>query len=233
MSLNILAIIPARGGSKGVPGKNSKLLAGKPLIAYSIEAAQASKLILTTIVSTDDEQIAAIAKHYGAEVPFIRPAELATDSARSLDVVLHAIDFLTSQERYFDAVCLLQPTTPFRAEGFIDTCIDTFIEQKVDSLVSVQVVPHEYNPHWTFESDANGNLHIATGEENIISRRQDLPKAFIRDGSVYLTKVSVLKEQQSLYGKSIGYVESDAIQYVNIDTLEDWALAEKLIAGRK
>ncbi|MES2559957.1 MAG: acylneuraminate cytidylyltransferase family protein [Bacteroidota bacterium] len=230
--MNILAIIPARGGSKGIPGKNSKLLGTKPLIAYTIEAAQACKLIQTTIVSTDDVVLAAIAKQYGAEVPFLRPASLATDNARSIDVVLHALEVLSSQGRSFDAVCLLQPTTPFRAEGFIDQCITAFISHQSDSLVSVQPVPHEYNPHWTFEPDASGHLHIATGEESIISRRQDLPKAYIRDGSVYLTKVSVLKSH-SLFGKTVAYVESDSSDYVNIDTPEDWTLAETLLSRRR
>ncbi|MES2779032.1 MAG: acylneuraminate cytidylyltransferase family protein [Bacteroidota bacterium] len=231
--MNILAIIPARGGSKGIPGKNTKLLGDKPLIAYSIEAALASKHIHSTIVSTDDETIAAIAKQFGADVPFVRPSELATDSARSVDVVLHAIDFVAAQGKHFDAICLLQPTTPFRAQGFIDTCIRSFIKQQVDSLVSVQAVPHEYNPHWIFEPDTNGHLHIATGEESIIPRRQELPKAYIRDGSVYITKVDVLTNQHSLYGKTIGYIESDAAYHVNIDTPEDWALAETFIAHRK
>lgn len=231
--MKILAIIPARGGSKGVPGKNSKLLGDKPLIAYSIQAALASQKIHTVITSTDDETIAGIAKQYGALVPFMRPSELATDTARSLDVVLHAVHFLESQNQYYDAVCLLQPTSPFRAEKFIDHCIETFIQQQVDSLVSVRSVPNEYNPHWVFEPDANNRLHISTGEETIIARRQDLPKAYIRDGNVYITKVSVLKQQQSLYGKTIGYVESDAENYVNIDTPEDWKLAEQLLILRK
>lgn len=231
--MNILAIIPARGGSKGVPGKNSKLLGNKPLLAYTIEAAQASKYLHTTLVSTDDEAIGNIAKQYGAEVPFTRPPALATDTARSVDVVLHALEFMEAAGHRFDAVCLLQPTTPFRAPGFIDTCIETFIKLQVDSLVSVRTVPPEYNPHWIFEANANGHLHISTGEEEIISRRQDLPKAYIRDGSVYLTKVAVLKNNHSLYGKTIGYVESDATSYVNIDTPDDWALAEKLIANKQ
>lgn len=230
--MNILAIIPARGGSKGVPGKNIKLLGDKPLIAYSIEAALTSKLISNIIVSTDDENIANIATQYGAEVPFLRPADLATDTARSVDVVLHTLDFLAARDQHFEAVCLLQPTTPFRTKGFIDQCINTFIKQRVDSLVSVQPVPHEFNPHWTFEPDASGHLRIATGEESIVSRRQDLPKAYIRDGSIYLTLVSVLKNQHSLYGNTIGYVESDTADYVNIDTIDDWAVAEKLLTKR-
>jgi len=231
--LKILAIIPARGISKGVPKKNSKLLGNKPLIAYTVEAALVCKNINTVITSTDDESIARIAKEYGSQVPFIRPAELATDSARSLDVVLHSVLFLESQGHFFDAVCLLQPTSPFRAHGFIDRCIETFIQQQVDSLVSVQAVPSKYNPHWTFEQDENGQLKIATGEDSIITRRQDLPKAYIRDGNVYLTKISVLKDQQSLYGKTIGYVESDPEYYVNIDTPEDWKVAEHLLSMRK
>jgi N-acylneuraminate cytidylyltransferase len=154
--LRLLAIIPARGGSKGVPKKNSKLLGDKPLIAYSIEAALLCTQFDSVVVSTDDENIAKLSKQLGAEVPFIRPAELATDEAKSIDVVLHCIQYLEAQGKYFDAVCLLQPTSPFRKPAFIKQCINAFIKQKVDTLISVLPVPHEYNPHWVYEPDNKG-----------------------------------------------------------------------------
>jgi CMP-N,N'-diacetyllegionaminic acid synthase len=225
--MKILGIIPARGGSKGVPGKNIKILGNKPLIAYTIESAKES-LLSDIIVSTDSEEIAAIAREYGATVPFIRPAALATDSAKSIDVVIHAVEEMQKLGKQYDAVVLLQPTNPFRPEGFIDKAITLFNEKKCDALVSVLPVPHEYNPHWVFEPDANGYLHIATGDATIIPRRQELPKAFYRDGSIYITRTEVLLSQQSFYGETLSYIEADPALHVNIDTLEDWALAEKL-----
>ena len=226
--MKILGIIPARGGSKGVPGKNIKLLGGKPLLAYTFEASKASKLLHKTILSTDDNDIIACAAKLGLEVPFTRPDYLATDTAKSIDVVKHAIDFFENQGEYFDAVCLLQVTTPFRAEGIIDSAIQKFIDSKADALISVLKVPHEYNPHWTFEEDSNGNLRIATGEKNIISRRQDLPDTFHRDGSIYLTKTEFIKNG-TFYGNSLSYIESNPKIHANIDTLDDWGKAEQLI----
>ena len=227
--MKILAIIPARGGSKGVSGKNSKLLGDKPLIGYTIEQAILSNSFSKIIVSTDDESIARIAVDFGAEVPFIRPSELATDTVSSIAVVQHAIDFLEAENEFFDAICLLQPTSPFREKGFISKAITTFLTANSDALVSVLSVPHEYNPHWVFESDENKMLQIATGEKEIIKRRQDLPKAFIRDGAVYLSKVTVIK-QGTFYGEKLSYLESNPDFYVNIDTMEDWIKAEQKLA---
>lgn len=227
--MRILAIIPARGGSKGVPGKNIKLLGDKPLIAYSIEQAVEGKLLSKIIVSTDDEVIANVAREYGAEVPFLRPQELAIDTSSSIEVVQHAVEFLESQGEFFDTVCLLQPTSPFRERGFIDKAITVFIEKKSDALVSVLSVPYEFNPHWTFESNENGMLRIATGEKEIIKRRQDLPNAFFRDGSIYLTKMESIKKG-TFYGESLSYIESNSQLYVNIDAMVDWENAEQKLA---
>jgi CMP-N,N'-diacetyllegionaminic acid synthase len=224
--MKILAIIPARGGSKGVPGKNIKLLGDKPLIGYSIEQAIASNSFSKIIVSTDDEAIAKIAIEFGAEVPFIRPSELANDTASSIEVVQHAVDFLASKNELFDAICLLQPTSPFREKGFIDKAIALFSSANSDALVSVLQVPHEYNPHWVFEADENGVLQIATGEKEIIKRRQDLPKSFFRDGAIYLTKIESINKG-TFYGKQLSYIESNPNFYVNIDTMEDWIKAEE------
>ncbi len=224
--MKVIAIIPARSGSKGVPGKNIRLLGSKPLLQYSAEAALNAEMVNNTILSTDSENIATIAKNCGVEVPFIRPEELATDKASSIDVVIHAINFLEEQGKFFDAVCLLQPTNPFRAKGFIDRAIKQFIQKDADCLISVLPVPHEFNPHWIFEPDKKGGLSIATGEKEIIRRRQDLPAAFFRDGSIYITKTSVIKEQRSFYGNHIAYIESDPLFYVNIDNENDWLKAE-------
>ena len=226
--MRILGLIPARGGSKGVPKKNIKLLGNMLLIEYTIRSASESKLLTQIIVSTDDEQIAIAAEVAGYKPPFIRPSELALDTSTSLQAVMHAIAFFESENIFFDAVCLLQPTTPFREKGFIDKAIEKFISSKADSLISVLKIPDEYNPHWAFEESETGLLKIATSQEQIISRRQELPKAFYRDGSVYITKTDVIKNG-SLYGNSIAYIENNPQFHVNIDTIKDWETAEKLL----
>ncbi|GGW78592.1 acylneuraminate cytidylyltransferase family protein [Salegentibacter mishustinae] len=226
--MNILGLIPARGGSKGIQGKNIQLLGGKPLLQYSLEAARKAKLLNKVILSSDEEDIIQIAKQLEIEVPFKRPENLAEDSSSSLEVVQHALNFYLKQGINFDAVCLLQPTTPFRKPEFIDECILKFKDGNFDSLVSVREVPKEYNPHWVFEEN-EGALKISTGEKEIISRRQDLPKAYHRDGAIYLTKTEVLLNENSLYGKNIGFVDITPFPYVNIDTPEDWKKAEEIL----
>lgn len=231
--MKILAIIPARGGSKGVPNKNIKLLNGKPLLEYTAEIAVQSKLLSEVMVSTEDEKIAAVAKSMGVKIPFERPIELAQDNTPTLDVIIHTLEWYQKNNCLFDAVCLLQPTSPFRTLEFLNKAIEKFIASGCDSLVSVQKVPHEYNPHWTFEVNEEGHLKIATGETNIITRRQELPMAYHRDGSIYLTKTKMLLEAHSLYGKTTAFIESDPEGYVNIDTMEDWKKAEEMIQNKK
>lgn len=225
--MRVLAIIPARGGSKGLPGKNIKLLAGKPLLGYTAEAAKSSALLTQIVLTTDDPQIAQIGRELGVPVPFIRPTELAQDNTPTLPVLVHALQFMEAEYGLFDAICLLQVTSPFRRKGLIDAAISKFVDSGADSLVTVLPVPDHFNPHWTFEPDQSGFLQIATGEKQIITRRQDLPKVYHRDGSVYLTRRDVLI-QGSLYGKSIAYLENDPHFYVNIDTQEDWESAERI-----
>lgn len=230
--MNILGIIPARGGSKGVPGKNIKLLNGKPLLAYTSEIALASKELTKVILSSDDSEIIATAKELEIEVPFVRPQELAEDSTPTLPVLLHALDFYEVQGIHFDAVCILQTTTPFRTVAFVDEAIRKFKKANTDSLISVLEIPHEFNPHWAFTVNSDDTLKIATGDAEIISRRQELPKAFHRDGSIYITKTSILKEKRSLFGKTIAYIHSPLDGYVNIDTIADWKKAEELAKKR-
>tara|TARA_R100000935_G_scaffold29158_1_gene49465 strand:- start:339 stop:1037 length:699 start_codon:yes stop_codon:yes gene_type:complete len=227
--MKILGIIPARGGSKGVPKKNIKLLGGKPLLEYTAKAALASKLLSRVILSSDDSEIIEVAKNIGLEVPFIRPENLSQDDTSSLSVIKHALEFFETKNEYFDAICLLQVTSPFREENLIDNSIQKFESKDLDSLISVREVPTDFNPHWVFETDSKDHLKIATGDEKIISRRQELPKAFHRDGAIYITRTEVVLKQNSLYGSSIGYIESKNDRYVNIDTPEDWCVAEEII----
>lgn len=227
--MKILAVIPARGGSKGVPQKNIKLLGGKPLLHYTAERALESKLLTKVIVSTDSEVIRDVGMQVGIEVPFMRPEVLALDTTPTIDVLKHAIVFYEQQGIFFDAICILQPTTPFREKGFIDQAVQKFISSQADTLISVLPVPHHYNPHWVFEEKETSFLKIATGEDVIIPRRQELPKCYYRDGAIYLVKTEVVMKANSLFGKTVSYIASASEYYVNIDTLEDWQKAEALL----
>jgi N-acylneuraminate cytidylyltransferase len=224
--MKVLGLIVARSGSKGVVGKNLKLLAGKPLLEYTIDSALEAKGLIDVVLSTDSQLYADFAVSKGVSVPFIRPSELAQDHTPSIDVISHAVKTLEEMQKHFDAICLLQPTHPFRKKGSIDVAIKKFSHSGADSLISVLPVPHEFNPHWVFESNTDGYLNLATGEKEIIKRRQDLPLAYFRDGSIYITNTSVLLDSKSMYGGKINYIESDPAFYANIDTENDWTKAE-------
>lgn len=226
--MKILGLIPARGGSKEIPNKNKKLLNGKPLLQYTIEAAQAARTLDRVVFSSEDKTLNELAKKLGVEVPFIRPDYLAIDSAGSLEVVQHAIRSLSKLGEEYDAVCLLQVTTPFRTPKDIDRAIEKFTKENTDALISVQKVPYQYNPHWVFEITDNGKLKIATGDTIIIKRRQELPEAYVRDGAIYITKTEILLNQQSFFGKSTSFIETNSKFFVNIDTPEDWTRAEEI-----
>jgi CMP-N,N'-diacetyllegionaminic acid synthase len=224
--MKILGVIPARGGSKGIPRKNIRLLAGKPLIQYSIDEALKSPLITELIVSTDDHEIAEIAGRLGASIPFLRPEDLGGDKIPTIDVLVHLTDTLRSEGKEYDALCLLQPTTPLRTVDDIQRAIEIFQTTECDSLISVLPVPHELNPHWTFVVAEDRYLRIATGEKEIIPRRQELPKAYYRNGAIYITKMEIIQRRRSLYGDKIAYFEMNPERHVNIDTMDDWNKAE-------
>jgi len=226
--MKILGVIPARGGSKGIPGKNIKILGEKPLIAYTYDSVKQSKLLSKTILSSEDPKIISVAEGIGLEVPFIRPEEYARDDTPTLEVILHAVEFYIDQNINFDAVCILQPTTPLRKTGLIDFAINKFQQGNYDSLVTVRKVPEEFNPHWVFE-EKKGSLKIATGEKNIIPRRQELPTAYFRDGAIYVTRTEILLKERSLYGENIGFIDTSDSVYVNLDTKEDWDKAENIL----
>lgn len=227
--MRVLGIVPARGGSKGIARKNVRLLGGRPLLAHTAEAALAAHLLSRVVLSTDDEEIAEIGRGCGLEVPFLRPPELALDDTPTLPVLQHAVAKLERTGDRFDAVCLLQPTSPLRRAGDIDGCIELLARQGLDSVVSVLPVPHEHNPHWVYFRDGEGLLRLATGEEQPIPRRQELPPAFHRDGAVYVTRRDVLMKGNSLYGSRVGGYLTDPARHVNLDMPADWDRAERLL----
>lgn len=227
--MRTIAIVPARGGSKGISRKNLRLLGRQPLMVYTAEAARAATRLSRVLLTTDDEEIAAVGRWCGLDVPFIRPAELAADDTPMVPVVQHAVSWLEAQGERVDAVCLLQLTSPFRRPGDIDACIEMLEESGADSVVSMLPVPHEHNPHWTFLSDGEGNLSISTGDERLITRRQDLPPAYHRDGAVYVVRRDVLMHDNSLYGSKMRGFVTDPTRHVNLDTMSDWERAEALL----
>lgn len=230
--VRVLGLIPARGGSRGIPRKNVRLLAGKPLLQYTAEAAMAARRLSRIVVSTDDPRIADVARGCGVEAPFLRPDALAADEAPTLPVVQHALAWLAQHGDRFDAVCLLQPTSPFRAAGEIDACIDLLERSGADTVMTMTLVPCEYNPHWVYRMDPDGDVRLVTGEPVPIPRRQDLPAMFHRDGSVYVSRHRVIAERNSLYGDRVKGLVVASDGRVNIDTLTDWNIAERLAVSR-
>lgn len=231
--MTVLGLIPARGGSKGIAGKNIRLLDGKPLLQYTADAANAARRLSHIALSTDDEAIARVGRACGLDVPFLRPAHLAEDSTPTLPVVQHALRWFEERGTAFDAVCLLQPTNPLRRAADIDGCIDLLEQSGADAVITVLPVPCEYNPHWVFFQAGDGSLHLSTGDAAPIARRQDLPPAFHREGSVYVTRRRAVMEANTLYGtRTIGYVLS-ADDSVNIDDLDDWHRAETRLAAAR
>jgi N-acylneuraminate cytidylyltransferase len=230
--LKILGLITARGGSKSVPGKNIKPLAGKPLLHYTAEVALKSEVFDTVYLSTDDLEIAECGKEAGIEIPFMRPKELAQDNTPTLPVIQNTLDvFETEFHKSFDAVCLLQPTSPLRKIEEIKEAVKLFEVFNYDCLLSMMEVPHEFNPHWVYFQKQDGLMYLSTGEKVPITRRQDLPKAYCRDGALYITKTEVIKKQNSLFGERVGSYVRNLEYNINIDTLKDWEEAEKYLAN--
>ncbi|WP_069650360.1 cytidylyltransferase domain-containing protein [Caloranaerobacter ferrireducens] len=225
--MSILAIIPARGGSKGVPKKNIRKLNGIPLIAYTIiEAAKVDRLS-NIIVSTDSEEIAAIAESYGANIPFIRPRHLATDTANSIDVVLHAIEHFEKKGIYYKDIMLLQPTSPLRDSKDIENCIDLYKKNICDSVISVcEAITH---PYLCKKIDNKGRLEDFVLKKEKYTRRQDMPKAYQLNGAIYLTSVNVIKERKSFYGDTVMPYIMDVMKSIDIDTELDFKIAELVI----
>lgn len=218
----LLALIPARGGSKGVPRKNVRDIAGKPLIGWTIEAARRSGVFDRIVVTTEDPEIAAVARDCGADVPFMRPSELATDDAPGIAPVLHALDEMPG----FDAFVLLQPTSPLRSAADIAGAVELARSRNASSLVSV-CEPDAY-PQWTYRMAADGVLsawETATGA----ARRQELEPAYALNGAIYYADCGHVRKTGALVGPgTIGY-QMPAERSVDIDTPLDWRIAEILL----
>lgn len=218
----MIAIIPARGGSKGLHGKNIKLLNGKPLIAYTIEAALHSKNITRVIVSTDDLEIAEVAKKYGAEIPFMRPGFLSSDNAKSIDVYNYTIDRLEEEENTeINEVIILQPTSPLRTSQHIDEAIEMYFAKKADSVVSYcqeehPVFWHKYiNEEGKFEEIFSGNYQ---------KNRQDIKTTYYPNGAIYILSKELLSKDTYYSANSYAYIMNNNCS-VDIDTMDDFELA--------
>ena len=222
----IVALIPARGGSKGIKGKNIKPLREHPLIAYTIAAARDSAYVDDVIVTTDSQEIADVARRYGAEVPFLRPAELAQDTSKSIDAMVHAVHFLEDEGRHYDAAVWLQPTSPLRRAPEIDGAIETFVSHGCLGLASVRAV--EENPVLTRSLDRSGVLHPLLPMSSTV-RRQDMPAFYHVDGAIYINRTEDITLETSLNDNPIGYV-MPAKRSVDIDRIEDFMQAENLLS---
>ena len=228
--MRVLGIVPARGGSKGVPRKSIRRLGGVPLLCYTATAALAARQLTRVVLSTDDDEIADIGRRAGMEVPFLRPAGLADDAAPMLGVVRHAIEAIEAIDpEPWDAVCLLQPTVPFRDPTEIDACVTLLAATGADCALTVRTIPAEHHPLWAYVEGPDRTLRLFTGDTEPRTRRQDLPRAYHRDGSVYVTRRDVVMHANSLYGGRVVGLTMDGEARVNIDTMADWARAERLL----
>lgn len=226
----ITALIPARGGSKRLPGKNTKLLGGKPLIAWSIETALASQYIDRVVVSTDDEQIQEVARQYGAEVPFLRPDYLAHDHASSFDVIVHAIQFLQLDQPNHLLV-LLQPTSPLRSTAELDQALEFFMTQQAKGVVSVSKTEH--SPLWSNILPENRNMAEFIRPEVQGKRSQDLAQFYRLNGSIYIyDTLSLLAENKVFFTEQVYAFETDLENAIDIDTALDFLIAETVLRYR-
>lgn len=216
--MQILTLITARGGSKRLPGKNILPLGNKPLIAWTIEAAQKSKYTTKIVVSTDDHEIAQIAKEYSAEVPFIRPDYLANDTATSFDVIMHALNFFEKTHK-FDYILLLQPTSPLRTAQDIDNAIESLIKRKEKSIVSVCEMEH--SPLWCNTLPKNLSMKNFIKPEIKNKRSQELPLYYRLNGAIYISEIQYFINNKGFMGNETYAYIMDRKKSIDIDTIED------------
>ena len=230
--MQILGIIPARGGSKGVPGKNLRLLGGRPLIAYTADAARGSRRLTRTVVSTDDPAIADAARALGLEVPFMRPADLAADATPMLPVLQHGLQEMTRRGMAADAVVLLQPTSPLRRAAHIDAAIELLESSGADSVVTVMDVPHQFNPVSVMRMDGEGRLTpFVDGPP--VTRRQDKPRVFARNGPAVLVTRAAVVAGGSLYGADSRALVMPPHESLDIDSAGDFEMIELLMTRER
>jgi len=226
--MSCVAVISARGGSKGIPEKNIRPVGGKPLITWSIEAALASRSIQRVVVSTDSPKIVEIARESGGEVPFLRPAELARDDTPGVDPVLHAVRWLEENQSYVpDWVVLLQPTSPLRVARDIDRAFEMASAKNADAVVSL--TEGEHHPYWMKELDPDGRMHDFIALERPITRRQDLPRVYALNGAVYLVRREVLLRTQTFFPENTFGLIMPRDRSLDVDTPWDLYLVDLIL----
>jgi len=226
--LNILGIIPARGGSKEIPRKNLIKIGEKTLIELAVNSANESKLLTRTILSSDDSEIIDEGKRCGCEVPFVRPLELSTDTSSTFDVIQHALDWLIKNESWkADILVILQPTTPFRRGHHIDSVIEILLENNSDAAITIR--EPDYSPYWMMKIDKDNKLSSIIEGGNRYKRRQDTPKVYQPAGMVYAFKKELLNEINSLFPfkDTRGFIVPKE-ESINIDSYLDYELAKTL-----
>ena len=230
-SKRVIAIIPARGGSKGIPGKNIKVFFGKPLIAWTIESAKGSRYIDSVVVSTDNDDIARISKTLGAEVPFKRPAEIAKDDSSVMDAITHCLDWLESTDQIYDIVVLLQPTSPLRVCTDIDGAIESLVKRGADAIVSVSECDHP--PEWTGKLPEDLNMKDFI-DKNVKGRnRQDLDVSYRINGCIFVSDTGHIRRFKDWYGPmTFAYITSKDSS-IDIDNDLDFKLAELILSNRE
>jgi CMP-N,N'-diacetyllegionaminic acid synthase len=228
----VLGLVPARSGSKGVPGKNIRPLAGRPLLEYTARAARDSGVLDRVVLSTDSPEIAAAGRQAGLEVPFLRPAHLAADDTPMLPVLRHAVDTLAAAGWQAGMLVLLQPTSPLRRPEHIRAAVTTLRDTGADSVVTVVEVPRHLSPDYVMRIDDEGRLRTFLPEGARLTRRQDARPAYSRDGTVYACWTRTLERFGSLYGDDCRPLLIDGRDSLSIDSLDDWAAAERMLAAR-
>lgn len=224
--MSILVLVPARGGSKGIPGKNIKPLCGKPLICYTLDVARHFFEEDRICVSSDDPAIIRCVEDYGIKVPFVRPEELATDTAGTYEVIIHALDFYRKKGIEFTHTLLLQPTSPFRRLADVERCLEMAENQDFEMIMSVKET--DANPYYVlFEEDEDGIL--VKSKVGSFTRRQDCPKVWQANGAIYLIKNKALEEKGGLGELKKIKLVMDTLHSIDLDTLTDWAIAECLL----
>lgn len=225
--MRVLGLIPARKGSKGVPGKNKSIISGRPLIDYTAESALKSNVLEDIVVTSDDEDILDFYSKHPKIITVKRPSELAADNSKSIEFIIHTLKLLQNRGKSYDCVCLLQPTSPLRDNNLIYKCVKKYYENSNGyTVITVVPVPHQFNPEWTFRLSNEGYV-IPNSIQGVALRRQDLPEYYIRDGAVYVINTSLILNDHSLYSERVKFVQNN--RYLNIDSQEDLNLAQKYL----
>ncbi|WP_207707026.1 cytidylyltransferase domain-containing protein [Heliorestis acidaminivorans] len=220
---SVLALIPARGGSKGIPRKNIRYVGGKPLIAWTIESAKKSKYIDRLVLSSEDEEIIAIAKNWGCDVPFVRPESLAQDDTPGIMPVLHALEVLPE----YEYIILLQPTSPLRSEQDIDNCIELCWQNNASACVSVALV--DKSPYWMYRVGKDYKMDSIIQSETLYNQRQETPPIFALNGAIYFARAKWLKDKKSFLTSETLAFQMPKERSLDIDTQRDWVFFETII----